>query len=418
MEILFITHKYPPSVGGMEKQSYELINGVAKSYKVHTIIYDSHTSRIRFILTVPLKVRKMLREHPGISIIHLNDGLMAICGLILKKITGVPVLATLHGLDVVLPSRLFQKLVAGRFKNLDGVIAVSQATGNECIARGVSRDRVYVVRNGVNTDMSLITKHPGYRAVLEKNLGISLHDKKILISIGRSVRRKGFSWFMTKVLPRLNRNIVYLIVGPTDPNIHRINFFLKLLPPRVRHLLVLGLGVGIDEIDIQKALKRPEMQGRAFYIGKQPFEDMVQIIKHSDMFVMPNIKVAGDAEGFGLVALEASINSTPVLAAALEGITCAVTDGSNGFLVPPEDSDAWIDKIHSLLSDGKSLKDFAERAKDYTITNYAWKRMVEGYIDVFKKYHFQRAYTRDAAKQKAAEGSDRLAWDQYANKNI
>lgn len=417
MEILFITHKYPPSVGGMEKQSYELINGVARSYKVHTLIYDNHSSRVRFIFTVPLKVRKILRENPGISIIHLNDGLMAMCGLIIKKLTSVPVLATLHGLDVVLPSMLFQKLVASRFKKLDGVIAVSHATGDECIARGVSRDRVYVVRNGVDTDMSLINKHPGYRSVLEKKLGIPLHDRKILISIGRSVRRKGFSWFMTRVLPRLDRSIIYIIVGPTDPNIHRINFFLNLLPPRLRHLVVLGLGLGIDEIDIHKALKRPEMQGRAFYLGKQPFEDMVQIIKHADMFVMPNIKVIGDAEGFGLVALEASINSTPVLAASLEGITCAVIDGKNGYLVPPENSEAWIDKIHELLADGKDLRKFAEEAKDYTITNYAWKRMVEGYIDVFKKYHFQHVYSQGAEKQKADRGSDPLAREQYANNN-
>ena len=132
---------------------------------------------------------------------------------------------------------------------------------------------------------------------------------------------------------------------------------------------------------------------------------------------MPNIKVLGDAEGFGLVALEASINSTPVLAAALEGITCAVIDGKNGFLVPPENSGAWIDKIHSLLAEGAALKEFAEKAKDYTITNYAWKRMVDGYVDVFKKYHFQHVYNQGAAKKKISGGSDPLAWERYANKN-
>ncbi|OHD66795.1 MAG: hypothetical protein A2176_09980 [Spirochaetes bacterium RBG_13_51_14] len=421
MEILFITHKYPPSIGGMEKQSYELINGVAKSYKVHTLIYDNRTSKVKFLLTVSLKVKKILRENPNISIIHFNDGLMALFGLAVKKLTSLPVLVTLHGLDIVFPSKLFQRIVVSKFKKLDGVITVSHATARECIKRGFDRDRLYVVRNGVDTDMSLISKNPGFRRSLEKKLGIILEDKKILVSVGRSVRRKGFSWFMTKVLPQLDPNIIYLIIGPTDPNIRRINFILNLLPDRIAHLIVLLMGLGIDEIDVHKALQKPEILNRAFYLGKLPFEDMVQILKHSDMFVMPNIKVIGDAEGFGLVALEAAVNGTPVLASAMEGITCAVIDGRNGFLVPPENESAWIEKIHSLLSDRSHLRKFGEQAMNYTVTNYAWKKMVEGYIAVFKKYHSQRVsgnsgiVSPDTGRNIGTSNS--LAWDSYIEKN-
>jgi glycosyltransferase involved in cell wall biosynthesis len=394
MEILFITHKYPPSIGGMEKQSYELINGVAKSYKVHTLIYDNRRSKVTFLLTVALKVKKILRENPNIS---------------------------LHGLDIVFPSKLFQRFVVSKFKKLDGVIAVSHATARECIKRGFERDRLYVVRNGVDTDMSLISKNPGYKKTIEKKLGIPLEDKKILVSVGRSVRRKGFSWFMTKVLPQLDPNIIYLIIGPTDPNIRRINLILKLLPDRIAHLIVLLLGLGIDEIDVHQALQKPEIRNRAFYLGKLPFEDMVQVLKHSDMFVMPNIKVIGDAEGFGLVALEAAVNGTPVLASAMEGITCAVIDGRNGFLVPPENESAWIEKIHSLLSDRSHLRKFGEEAMNYTVTNYAWRKMVDGYISVFKKYHFQQVCgsrtepSSDAGRN--VDTSSSLAWNSYIEKN-
>jgi glycosyltransferase involved in cell wall biosynthesis len=422
MEILFITHKYPPSIGGMEKQSYELINGVAKSFKVHTLIYDNQTSKVKFLLTVPLKVKKMLRENPGISLIHLNDGLMAFFGLAIKRITSLPVLVTLHGLDIVFPSTLFQRYVVSKFKKLDGAIAVSQATARECIKRGFERDKVYVVPNGVDTDMSLINKKPGFRKTLENKLGISLKDKKIIVSVGRSVRRKGFSWFMNSVLPQLDSNIIYLIVGPTDPNIHRINLLLNLLPERFAHLIVLLLGLGIDEIDVKKALKNPEIKQRAFYLGRQPFEDMLQILKHADMFVMPNIKVEGDAEGFGLVALEASVNGTPVLASAMEGITCAVIDGKNGFLVPPENESVWIDRIHSLLSDLPQLKEFGEQAKIYTITRFAWKKMVEGYITVFKKYHYyQQSCQKDKIPGTDADRRPGLAgfpaWNNITEKN-
>jgi glycosyltransferase involved in cell wall biosynthesis len=401
MEILFITHKYPPSIGGMEKQSYELINGIAKSYKVHMLIYDNRSSKLKFLLSVPFKVRKILRKNPNISIIHLNDGLMAFFALYLKKITNVPILVTLHGLDIVFPSKLFQRYVVSKFKKLNGIIAVSQATAQECIQRGFDRDKVYVVYNGVDTEMSLISKQPGFRKTLEKKLGISLNEKKILVSVGRSVRRKGFSWFITKVMPQLERDIVYLIIGPPHPHIKKINFLLNLLPKYLAHLIILILGLGIEEIDIQKALERPDLKGRSFFLGKLPFEEMLQVLKHSDLFVMPNRKVYGDTEGFGLVALEASVNGLPVLASAIEGITCAVIDGKNGFLVPPEKEQVWVKKIHALLSDTIHLRVFGEQAKEYTIANYEWKKMVEGYITIFQKYHAGRTYLIEAARSAA-----------------
>ncbi len=383
----------------MEKQSYELINGVARDYKVHTLIYDNQTNRVKFLLSIPRNVKRILKANPGISLIHLNDGLIAAFCLGLKNITDIPIVATIHGLDIVFPSRLFQRLFVRRFRHYDGLIAVSQATGQECLDRGIDPSRVFVVRNGVDTDLSQIAKKPGFRKVLSSRLGIPMEDKKILISVGRSVRRKGFSWFITKVLPKLESDVVYFIVGPTQPHIEKINFILNLLPDNLSNLISLGMGLGIDEIDIQKALRRPEVRGRAFYLGKLPFEEMVQALKHANMFVMPNIKVAGDAEGFGLVALEAAVSGVPVMASAIEGITCAVMDGKNGFLVPTENEDQWITKINAALSDIEALARFSAEAQQYTIVNYSWKRMVEEYVDVFKRFHYQYLYRREKAER-------------------
>jgi phosphatidylinositol alpha-1,6-mannosyltransferase len=405
----------------MEKQSYELINGVARYYKVHSLIYDNRTSKLKFLLTIPWKVKKILKENPNISVVHFNDGLMAFFSMMIKKITNVPVLATLHGLDLVFPSKLFQRLVVDKFKKLDGIIAVSQATAKEAIIRGFKKERVFVVRNGVDTDLAHVRKRAGFRKVLEEKIGIPLHDKKILISVGRSVRRKGFSWFMKKVLPRLDKNIIYCIIGPPQKNIRKINFILNLLPERVAHLISLGLGLGIDEIDIQDAMQNPEIRDRAFYLGKLPFVEMVQALKHADIFVMPNIKVVGDAEGFGLVALEASVTGVPVVASSIEGITCAVIDRKNGHLVPPEKEEAWIEKINKLLLNGEALKRFGEEAKQYTIDNYEWNRMADGYISIFKKYHFQYCYSEDKSVREEEDGlsriTDTLMMDEAARRN-
>ena len=56
MEILFVSHKYPPSVGGMEKQSYELINGMAAHARVHTIVYTGTGGKFQFLWTLRKKI--------------------------------------------------------------------------------------------------------------------------------------------------------------------------------------------------------------------------------------------------------------------------------------------------------------------------------------------------------------------------
>jgi phosphatidylinositol alpha-1,6-mannosyltransferase len=97
--------------------------------------------------------------------------------------------------------------------------------------------------------------------------------------------------------------------------------------------------------------------------------------------LMPNIKDAGDMEGFGLVALEASVQGKTVLASGIEGITDAVHDNKNGYLLPSGDAQAWADKIR-LLAENKIL--FNPEIKQYTADHFSWDRMVTGYRKVFE----------------------------------
>ena len=68
---------------------------------------------------------------------------------------------------------------------------------------------------------------------------------------------------------------------------------------------------------------------------------LVTLFQGSDLFVMPNIPVAGDLEGFGVVMLEAGLCGLPIVAAELEGIRDVVREGENGVLVSPGDAVAF-----------------------------------------------------------------------------
>jgi phosphatidylinositol alpha-1,6-mannosyltransferase len=69
-------------------------------------------------------------------------------------------------------------------------------------------------------------------------------------------------------------------------------------------------------------------------------------------------------EGFGLVTIEAGLRGTPVVAAALEGINDAVIDGETGFLLPPEDPDAWARRLGDLVTDREQLVVIGQRFRE------------------------------------------------------
>jgi glycosyltransferase involved in cell wall biosynthesis len=99
----------------------------------------------------------------------------------------------------------------------------------------------------------------------------------------------------------------------------------------------------------------------------------------ADVLIMPNLP--GYTEGFGLVSLEAASCGLPVIASELGGIKDAIKDGENGFLVEPGNPQAFIDKIHDLLSNEKERLAFGERARNYTVENYGWDKTVKKYMD-------------------------------------
>jgi len=385
MKILFITHKYPPTIGGMEKQSFELITRAAKLHDTVVHAYKGEGSKLKWFVDLKKEVKKILKEQPDIQLIHVNDGLMAAATLWLKKYTEIPVVATFHGLDITFPSTIFQNRIVKKMHGLDGAICVSRATTKACLERGFDTQKVFTVLNGVDHDLAEIERELDFVARVRNETSVNLADKKIVMTMGRAVKRKGFSWFLKNVVPELDEGTVFLMVGPlnTKPGIGEK--IINNLPFGLSSKLQLMFGMATDVNAIIEALSHPTTRNKVHHMGKVSFSDLMQYLAIADVFVMPNIKVDGDAEGFGLVALEASLRGAPVVAAGIEGITDAVIDGDNGIQLPSGDAPRWIETLNALLMDDVRLKEMSQSAIDTTLKNYGWDKMVSGYLDVFEE---------------------------------
>jgi D-inositol-3-phosphate glycosyltransferase len=87
-------------------------------------------------------------------------------------------------------------------------------------------------------------------------------------------------------------------------------------------------------------------------------------------------------ESFGLVAVEAEAAGTPVVAAAVGGLTTAVRDGRSGLLVSTHRTDDWADALHRVLTDDE-LRARLEAGARRQAALFSWDATAEATLEVY-----------------------------------
>lgn len=111
-------------------------------------------------------------------------------------------------------------------------------------------------------------------------------------------------------------------------------------------------------------------------IGFRSKEELINIYKKSDIFVMPSIH-----ETFGLVYVEAMSQGLPVIYSKGQGFDGQFDDGEVGYSV---DSKNYIDiynKILKILDDYENISSSCIQASK----QFKWKTIAEHYQDIYEK---------------------------------
>lgn len=354
MRVLFITRKYPPQIGGMENYCYGLIRNILCKKRV--IALDRPQYHLFWFL--PYAFFKGVILSWGADVIFLCDSLLAPLGYLLKLISRKPVFIAAHGLDVTYNKYLYQNTIIPFLKKLDLVLAVSRNTVEECKKRGVKGNRCKFIPNGVSVPTAEEKKEYG-KNYLEQFLNVSLENKKILFSLGRLIPRKGVEWFIKEVFGKLPPETIYVIAGE-----------------------------GPKRREIEQTVHDHGLESRIFIVGRIANDEREMLFQTADIFVMPNIHVADDVEGFGIVAIEAAVRGIPVVASKVEGIIDAIREGRNGFLVESGNAQAFEERIRKLLFE-TDLQALSEQIADYTKEHYSWKKISNLYLQEFEQWEMK-----------------------------
>jgi len=353
LRILFITRKFPPSVGGMERLSYQLITHLRAHVDMRAITWGRSQCLLPWFLLRAL-IQGLVQAR-DVNLIHAGDPLVAPVVLILSRLYRLPTVVNVHGLDLTFNFPGYQVLMPRLLCRFTRVVCISQTTYIEALARGIAPERCRIIHPGVNIPETLLPRAEA-RFLIELLLGTSLKGKQIWLTVGRLVARKGVAWFCEQVLPHLRETggFIYLIAGD-GPEASRLR------------AIVNALG----------------LKGCVYLLGRVSDADLSVLYTGADAFIMPNIPQPHDLEGFGLVAVESAAYGLPVIAARLDGIQDAVIEGASGYLLPPQDARAWVAFLRRCLAEPQMLEELRSRAQDAVRERFSWDKILGHYLTLF-----------------------------------
>jgi phosphatidylinositol alpha-1,6-mannosyltransferase len=338
-----------------------LADDLQRALQPHTQLYllAWGGSRIMLFFVLPwffLRSCWLLLTKP-IDVIQAFDGVISIICVPLKFIFKKPLCVIVHGLDVTYSNGLYRSLSAWSFGHADHIVCVSQATKEQLLKRGVVEEKITVIPLGITDDLYMKNRLTARKGV-QKIVPEVTPNQKILLSVGRLVERKGLQWFISKVLPELVK---------AHPDV-----------------LLVVIGKGPMREAVKKEVKIRKLQNHVVLLGEASDATVQTFYNAADIFVMPNIRVAGDMEGFGRVLLEAALCQLPIVASNVDGIADAITSGQNGLLVAPKQAAEHLAALKRLLDKPAKARLLGEQARRYTWANNNWSVIAKRHLEVYQ----------------------------------
>ena len=356
--VLFVSRNFPPLLGGMERLAFEAAKGLAQqasvtlvgpqgseAYAPGQVLVVPHQSAARFLPASWWAANKLAKQ-VSLQVVVGGSGLAAPAVLRAARRSGAQSWCFVHGLDLVVRSRLYRASCLPALRRIDSILANSHNTARLAVEAGIASERIKVLHPGVaigqlHSPQAFLTAYPQTRG------------RPLLISVGRLLARKGVVEFIRRALPAVvarHPNVLLVVAGsePRDALLRKRD----------------------EQSILQSAITDSGMQSHVLLTGELSEERLLSLYAAARLMVFPVRDLPGDVEGFGMVALEAAANGVPTVAFAAGGVADAVGEGVSGTLIGAGDYPAMADKISACLSgDSEGISDESCRA---FAAGFAW----------------------------------------------
>lgn len=320
-EVHFITYKQPVR---LEQLSHNIHFHEVNISEYPLFHYQPYELALSSKLVNMVKLHKIELLHVHYAIPHAYAGFMA-KQMLAEEGLKIPMVTTLHGTDITLVGNhpVYKPAVTFSINKSDVVTSVSQSLKADTNRLFAIENEIKVVPNFIN-----IQKREQEVVDCERDV-LADKDEKVLTHISnfRKVKR----------------------IDDVIDIFYRVQKQLK------AKLVLVGEGPEVEHIKIR--VKQLEIGERVLFMGAS--NEINKILCLSDLFILPS-----ETESFGLAALEAMINNTPVISTNTGGLPEVNKNGESGFLSNVGDVDEMTKNALYILSDNTRLHQFKRRAKE------------------------------------------------------
>jgi 1,2-diacylglycerol 3-alpha-glucosyltransferase len=385
MKIAILSQSYPPMISGAALFAERLANHFAE--QGHEVLVltasdrpDPYQLRFpnlslvrcrsfhnplragqRFSLWPHKQVIKCLREFSP-DLIHVHDPFQyALSSLSFGRLRNIPVMLTIHQLPCFVSSylpagrsarRLIENLLwryaRWVMKRCACAVAGTQTTANEIQAHtGISP---YIISVGLdlsnfNTEMAKNAPENTLRGRLGIPGGVP-----IILNVGRLDK--------DKQVERVVRAAALAMQGTPA------------------HLLIVGDGT--------ERLKLKQLCGQLGIGDRSHFPGFISIKNGlSSLYRISTVfATASEVETQGVVLLEAAASALPIVAVNATCLHEVVHEGINGFLLPPEDSTGFAERLCELIQDPRRAHEMGQRGRQI-VESHAEENTFAAYTEVY-----------------------------------
>ena len=305
------------------------------------VLGDDRVSQVARQVDVRLGLRwygHFLRRE-RVQVVHAHFGPDAITVLPLARRLGLPLVVTFHGFDVTsAPVEDTDGKYVRQLREVFGyattLVAVSEFIADQLRSLGAPAGKIVIAPIGIP-----VARDPA-AAPTDPTLPT---DRSGITFVGRLVQKKGVS----DLIDAVGAVPTELLQG------HTVDI----------------IGYGPDEEMLRAKAARAALPVR--FLGRRDPAFIADRLSHSRIFCAPSRTAPnGDAEGFGMVYLEAALQSVPVVAYQHGGVRESVVDGVTGLLSPEGDVAALSATITRLLSDPGLAASMGEAGRQRVLRDF------------------------------------------------
>ena len=364
-KILLVTNDFGPRTGGIETFVIGLLERITghevtvfTSQQGETSEYDQQwldkfgvrviRDRSKILLPswrVTRAVKKVVASHNIEIVVFGAAAPLALMSSALRKSGVKKIIALTHGHEVwwakIFPFNLAIKRIG---KGVDHLTYLGEFT-RQAISKALtdkSAKEMVKIAPGIDT-AHFIPQPDG----MQKRKELGLQDKKIIISVGRLVHRKGQDKLI-EAMPEVLRKI---------PN---------------AHLLIVGEGPYKNHLE--KLVNKLSLKENITFAGRIMYDRLPSYLSAADLFAMPSrSRFFGlEVEGLGIVYLEASACGIPVVAGNSGGAPDAVLEGVTGFCVDGTNVAEIASAVIEICSDAERASHMGAAGRNWIVDQWRW----------------------------------------------